>query len=284
MRRVASLKGRPATGHLRGMLRVWIVILWGAMLFGWSGCAVPRSTREAVAPPVHLFLLAGQSNMAGRGVITAHRQEPIERVMALQQDGSWGPALDPLHWDKGVAGVGLARSFARAYQQNHPGVIVGFVPAACGGSPLEMWEPGAYFAATKSYPYDDAIARTRHAVELSGGTLVGVLWHQGEADSRPERAGSYRKGLESLIARFRRDLGNTRLPFVLGQLGRFAGKEWDESRVQVDAAHQAIAASDPNIAFADAEGLTSNPDMVHFDAESLDEFGRRYARAWAEVE
>ena len=147
-----------------------------------------------------------------------------------------------------------------------------------------MWEQGAYFAATKSHPYDDAIARAHHAANLSGGTLMGVLWHQGEADSRPERAEGYRKGLESLIARFRRDLGDARLPFVLGQLGRFAGKEWDESRAQVDAAHQAIAAGDPNIAFADAEGLTSNPDMVHFDAKSLDEFGRRYARAWEELE
>ena len=113
---------------------------------------------------------------------------------------------------------------------------------------------------------------------------MGVLWHQGEADSQPERAGSYRKRLESLIARFRQDLGNARLPFVLGQLGRFEGKDWDEAQAQVDAAHQAIAAGDPSIAFAEATGLTSNPDLVHFNAESLDEFGRRYARAWAELE
>ena len=43
--------------------------------------------------------------------------------------------VDPVHWDKPSAGVGLARSFAVEYLKHHPGASVGFIPAACGGSP-----------------------------------------------------------------------------------------------------------------------------------------------------
>jgi hypothetical protein len=259
-----------------------LLVLLGS-LGGWSGCAVTRPQIPSNEPLVHLFLLAGQSNMAGRGIMTPARTEPIPGVMALQADGSWGAAVDPLHWDKTSAGVGLARSFARAYQRDNPGVVVGFIPAACGGSPIEVWEPGMYFEATKGHPYDDAMARTRQAVELSGGKLMGVLWHQGESDSQPARADLYRGRLEALVARFRRDLGDAELPMLMGQLGRFEGREWTVSRQKIDEIQREIVAGDSRLGFVSAEGLESNPDLVHFDAASLDEFGGRYAREWARL-
>ena len=50
---------------------VWKVLVLGLICIG------------ARAEPVHLFLLAGQSNMAGRGEVTPDRREPIAGVMAL---------------------------------------------------------------------------------------------------------------------------------------------------------------------------------------------------------
>lgn len=232
---------------------------------------------------MHLFLLVGQSNMAGRGDLEPADAQPLDDVVALGASGEWVPAIDPLHWDKPSAGVGLARTFALEYAKGHPGVTVGLIPAACGGSPIETWQPGKYFDETKSHPYDDAIARARRA--LPRGKLRGILWHQGESDRTPERAPLYERALTDLIARFRRDLDAPSVPFVIGQLGRFSGAgEWDELARRIDRAHQDIAARVPFAAFVSSEGLTSKPDNIHFDARSLRELGKRYAAALATLE
>jgi hypothetical protein len=250
-------------------------------LIGWaeSGPAPGLAGIEAEKGAVHLFLLAGQSNMAGRGEMTPDRREPIPGVMALQQDGSWGPAVDPLHWDKSSAGVGLARSFAQAYRQDHPNVTVGFIPAAAGGSPIEAWVEGEYFVPTKGYLWDDAVARTKAV--LVRGELKGVLWHQGEADSTPDRVTEYEARLKSLVAELRSVFGRPNLPFLIGQLGQFEGAEWSAARQQVDQIHQRIAAEDSWVGFISAQGLTAKADLLHFDAAGQDELGRRYAAEFA---
>src|SRR6056297_770960 len=60
-----------------------------------------------------LFLLVGQSNMAGRGKIDPAKNEPHERVWSYNREQEWVPAVDPLHFDKPkIVGVGLGRTFA----------------------------------------------------------------------------------------------------------------------------------------------------------------------------
>jgi hypothetical protein len=248
-----------------------------------SAAAPPSAASSAVPKNLHLFLLAGQSNMAGRGEIEAGDRLPIEHVFALDARGEWVPAVDPVHWDKPSAGVGLARSFAVEYLKHHPGASVGFIPAACGGSPISSWAPGEYFDGTKSHPYDDAMARARRAV--ASGTLKGILWHQGESDRSPELAARYERALTALIERFRHDLRAPKLPFVIGQLGQFAGAgPWDAAGLEVDRAQRSVAAKVPYSAFVSSDGLTSNPDHLHFDAASLREFGKRYAVAFGGIQ
>jgi len=231
----------------------------------------------------HLFLLAGQSNMAGRGIVEPSDREPIDRVLVLDVTGRWAPAVDPLHWDKPSAGTGLARSFAVEYLRAHPGVTVGLIPSACGGSPISSWQPGQYFDQTNSHPYDDALARARRA--LLYGELRGILWHQGETDRAPELAGHYEPALTALIARFRNELGAPRVPFLIGQLGQFAGAgPWDEHARRVDLAQRHVAEQTALAAFVSSDGLTSLPDNLHFDAASLREFGKRYAAAFLALE
>ena len=59
----------------------------------------------------HLFLLAGQSNMAGRGKLDDEARQPQPRVFSLNKEGQWQPAADPLHWDKSAAGTGIGKPF-----------------------------------------------------------------------------------------------------------------------------------------------------------------------------
>lgn len=220
--------------------------------------------------------------MAGRGDVGPEDAAPIPHVLALGKDGAWHPAIDPIHWDKPVAGVGLARSFAVAYLADHPGVTIGLVPAACGGSPIASWKAGAHFDQTDSNPYDDAIRRTRVALER--GTLKGILWHQGESDCHPGLSEVYAGALTELIARFRRDLDASDVPFVVGELGHFEAAPWGEDTVRVDAAMRTVIASTPHAAFVSSEGLTSRPDNIHFNTASQHEFGRRYYAAFQKLE
>src|SRR4028119_1665926 len=47
-------------------------------------------------------------------------------------------------------------------------------------------EPLFRSSSTKTHPYDDAISRL--SVAMKDGVVKGVIWHQGESDSGPDRA------------------------------------------------------------------------------------------------
>jgi hypothetical protein len=241
-----------------------------------------KSQDHAVKLPAkekfQIFLLAGQSNMAGRGKITAADKVPHPRVLVLSKEGVWKPAVAPLHYDKSAAGVGLGRSFAIALAENNQDITIGLVPAACGGSSISSWVPGGYHGQTKSHPYDDAISRTKTA--LKSGVLKGILWHQGEGDCGTKRSQMHEKQLTELVKRFRAEFSNPTLPFIIGQLGQFESKPWNEGRKRVDQAQRNVAKNLPYCAFVSSNGLTSNKDIVHFNTKSQHEFGHRYAEAY----
>jgi hypothetical protein len=121
----------------------------------------------------HLFLLAGQSNMAGRGKVEPVDTTPIPRVLMLDRARAWVPAVDPMHFDKPVAGTGLGRSFAARVLESSPGTTIGLIPTAVGGTRIDLWQPGAYDEATKSHPWDDA----RRTVDAAHRALPAKVAH-----------------------------------------------------------------------------------------------------------
>ncbi len=247
--------------------------------------AASAQARSPALPPkenFHLFLLVGQSNMAGRGEIGPDDTVPHPRVLMLNQAGQWVPAVDPLHFDKPkMVGVGLGRTFAAVVAAARPGVTIGLIPCAVGGSPIDSWRPGEFYQPTQSHPWDDAIRRAKLA--LGAGTLKGILWHQGESDSNRELAPGYEAKLHNLVARFRTDLGAPAVPFLAGQLGVFPDSPWNEFKRQVDAAHRSLPGKVPHTAFVPADGLGHKGDKTHFSAEAYREFGRRYAAAYLKL-
>ena len=228
-----------------------------------------------------LFLLAGQSNMAGRGDVEAVDKQVHARVFALSKDGNWVPAADPIHYDKPSAGVGPGKAFAEALADQDTNAVIGLIPAACGGSPISTWEPGAYFSDTMSHPYDDAIQRAKLA--MKDGTLKAIFWHQGESDTKEALAPMYKVKLEALVARFRKDLDAPDLPVIIGQLGQFEKSPWTQYTKMVNDAQMAVAKEVPHAGFVSSDGLTSKSDNLHFDARSQREFGKRYAAAYLKV-
>lgn len=229
----------------------------------------------------HLFLLAGQSNMAGRGSVAEEDTIAHPRVLTLNKANEWVPARDPIHFDKSVAGVGLGRTFAMTLANRDPSIAIGLIPCAAGGSPIASWEPGGYHGQTRSHPYDDALKRAE--VALQKGTLKAVLWHQGESDSQPEKAKAYAGKLHALIERFRAEFDSPDLPFIAGQLGRFPDRPWDDARELVNSVHESLPEKVKNTAFVPSTGFTHKGDKVHFDAKSIREFGKRYAEAYLDL-
>ena len=255
-------------------LRLFVIVLLG--VFTSAQAAAPALPAKE---KFYLFLLVGQSNMAGRGPMTDADQIPHARVLMLNQAGAWVPAADPLHFDKPKAvGVGLGLTFADAVAAAHPEVTIGLIPCAVGGSPIDSWQPGYFYNATQSHPWDDALRRAQLA--LGAGTLKGILWHQGESDSTREFAEGYAAKLQALIARMRAALGAPSVPFIVGQMGRFEGSPWNDYKIQVDRAHRELPEKLARVAFVSAEGLKDKGDKTHFDTASYRELGRRYADAY----
>ena len=87
-----------------------------------------------------LYLLIGQSNMAGRGVLTDSNRVSAEGIFKLDAAGEWQVAEEPIHFDKPtIAGAGLAASFARAMADTREGVSIGLIPCAVGGTSINRW-------------------------------------------------------------------------------------------------------------------------------------------------
>jgi len=249
-----------------------------------SFLAVTVSAQSTTLPPkenFHLFLLIGQSNMAGRGDVAPQDKIPHPRVLTLNKAGEWVPAVDPIHFDKRNAGVGLGRTFGIEVADATPSVTIGLIPCAVGGTRIDLWEPGAIDDATKTHPWDVAIGRAKLAMQ--SGTLKGILWHQGESDSKRELVPAYEAKLTNLIGHLRTELNAPTTPFIIGQLGHFAGKPWDEFQLQMDQTLRDMTNRVQHTAFVSAEGLTDRGDKLHFNSESYRELGKRYATAYLKL-
>ncbi len=223
---------------------------------------------------LQLFLLIGQSNMAGRGPVEAQDKEIIPRVFMLNKEMAWVPAVDPLHFDKpAVAGVGLGRTFAKTLVWGNGTVSIGLIPAAFGGTSLDQWKPGGKL-------YLDAVRRTREA--LKSGNLRGILWHQGEADAgAEEHVNSYRERFADMIQHLREDLHAPDVPVVVGELGEFQKGKFTR---QMNEQLALIPFEVPHSAFVSSAGLVDKGDSTHFDSASAREFGRRYALAFLSLD
>lgn len=152
------------------------------------------------------FLMIGQSNMAGRGII--HEVPPIynERIQMLR-NGRWQMMTEPINYDRPVSGISLVGSFAEAWSRQNQDDKIGLIPCAEGASSLDEW--------TIDQPlFQHALTEAKFAMESS--KLTGILWHQGESDSMNGNYKSYYKKLLSIVEEFRKALNVPDVPFIIG--------------------------------------------------------------------
>ncbi|PZX49162.1 sialate O-acetylesterase [Algoriphagus chordae] len=231
---------------------------------------------------LHLYLLMGQSNMAGRGKIGALDTLTHPRVFMLDKAENWVPAQDPMHFDKPVAGVGLGLTFGKIMANADNDIKIGLIPTAVGGSSINYWFADSLFHQTNTYPYDDMIRRAKKAME--SGTLKGILWHQGESDSNTESSvNEYRQKFEAMLTALKTDLGIESIPIVMGEIGYFFYPKAPYAE-RLNEIFFEIAASQKCIGLVSSEDLNHKGDETHFDSNSYHALGIRYAAKMQEIQ
>lgn len=231
-----------------------------------------------------LVVLAGQSNMAGRGTIDPANNKPHPRVVMLNKNGEWVPCVDPIHFDVSDSGVGPGKTFGEALADSDPSITVGLVPCAVGGTSVTVWEPGKAFQKGKTiwHPYDDCVARAKKALEK--GTLAAILWHQGESDCMKRGGYLYQARFPDLVVRLRKDIGAEGVPLIVGGIhgsDRFAlgwfGKILSNSQ---QATCEYLCGPGK---FVPAKDYPLQPDKIHYTREAQQDFGARYFAAYQEI-
>ncbi|MGZ5516266.1 MAG: sialate O-acetylesterase [Limisphaerales bacterium] len=222
---------------------------------------------------VHIYLLMGQSNMAGHGRITAIDKVPNLRVISFGADNFWQPGIDPLHKNHGV-GPGL--TFGKMMADKNPGVVIALIPVAVDSTSVSHWLRGTKL-------YENAVARAQLAMRW--GTFKGFIWHQGENDALTSVALNYKTKLAQMIADIRADLGVPNAPFVVGEIPRFIYHRTEFGYASaVNKRLDGIPEIVPLTGCVSSEGLTSVPDGIHFDGPSQHKMGQGYAEIMSSLE
>ncbi len=256
---------------------------------GITSRALPPPEPEPAAPTkseeqrrkFHLYLLIGQSNMAGRGKVESQDLSIHPRVLTLDKGNRWVVAVDPIHFDKSIAGVGLGTTFGKIMADRHPNAVIGLIPCAVGGTRVAQWQKDAEATPPWGHLYKNAVARTKAA--LPDGILKGMLWHQGEGDSSAAGIARYRERLTKLVTDLRRDLDAADVPFVAGELGVW-DQEGHAARQRFNENLAAVPDWIANAAVVKSDGISHKGDGTHFSSAALRELGRRYAEALRKLE
>ena len=241
----------------------------------WISSSVQASEQPKVPDPnFQLYILMGQSNMAGRGTCDAESKVIHPRVKKLNKTLQWVPATDPLHFDKPSAGVGPGRTFGIQLAEANPDIQIGLIPCAVGGSSIAVWQPGKHDKSTNTNPYDDMLRRVREAQKA--GVLKGIIWHQGESD---RGRADYDKALSSLIELVRKDLEVPNLPFIAGEISDWSPENSEKSEKTKLVNHKIHSLENviKNYAVVTVESLTDRGDLLHFNTDSARKLGQRYA-------
>ncbi|MDX1564035.1 MAG: sialate O-acetylesterase [Phycisphaeraceae bacterium] len=217
--------------------------------------AAPQARAEG---KTNLFILSGQSNMAG-----LDHKKHFDPVIAKLLPG-----------DKNIS-----------------------VRSAQGGQPIrrwyKKWKPakGDGPKATGDL-YDVLMKKVNAAIAGKKIDTITFIWMQGERDAREKHGAVYKEAMLGLVKQLRDDMKRPEINFVIGRLSDFSNgntkyKHWDEVRkAQVEAAE-----ADPRGAWVDTDDLNDGKNKrgkaikndLHYSVEGYKKLGRRFAEKAVEL-
>ena len=207
-------------------------------------------TFSCLSAKTHLFILSGQSNMAG-----------------LKPDVSFTPTVKKL----------LA-----------PDECI-VVKSAQGGQPIRRWYK-AWKPAKGDGPkadgalYDKLMTAVKKAVGDKKYDTVTFVWMQGERDAKERHGEVYEKSFAGLVKQLSDDLGRDDLNFVIGRLSDCMNKNPGKSHwMEVRKAQVDVAEKNPRGAWVDTDDLNGPKDGLHYNKEGYAELGKRFAEKAVEL-
>lgn len=263
------------------------------------------------AEEVDVYLLGGQSNMQGLGVVAelgADESQPPANVFfwngkvfeplipgttqTSTRKGEFGPELGFAHE---IAGLG------------RPAYLIKY---SASGMPLHQgWDGNRWVGGTADKPRtnffpgmsaeDPASGRLYRAmrdrfqagiaaIRAAGHTPIvhGFAWMQGEQDSKHEEsAGSYAANLGQLRDRLAADLNVQRLPLVFGQvlpypepLPRFTHRDLIREQMAAADMDSGQPHALPLVRMISTDHLSLKADTVHYDTQGQWQLGQLMAR------
>ncbi|KAI7895379.1 SGNH hydrolase-type esterase domain-containing protein, partial [Mucor mucedo] len=258
-----------------------------------------------------VWVLAGQSNMRG----FAYFKDPwthkdTEKLIhdktfhLFDMTENWSVAKDPVHeLSKSIRNVNyniqdgtvtnpelplirggsLALSFAKKYQElieKDVGkkVPVGLIASAHGGVTLDQWSP-TLLRDSSQWKNDTLYGAMLGRIEASGSNkIAGILWYQGESDTRNiTLASTYKTRMKSWIDHARTDLNSSNLNVVQVQIAReLADGNYDLGWSLVRAAQAALI--DKNVATVSSVDCPLD-DRIHLSLKGQYMMGDRVAIA-----
>jgi len=289
-----------------------LILLGGMMTFGIfsqacgnaSDFSQPAATQPEPVPvtennnipaeyqgKLHLFILAGQSNMSGRGEIPSPAPTPNPSIYVFGNDYQWRLATDPIddphnQVDKVSkdenAEFGPALPFATELLNQRPELLIGLIPCAMDDTTIQDWQRNE----SEQTLYGSCLKRARTASTM--GKISGILFFQGESDALDQKKNpdmilspdQWADQFTVFVRDWRNDLDQPDLPVVFAQIG-------SNTRPNRYPNWKVVQEQQSSVRLPYCKMITTNDlilaDTVHFTTESYQIIGRRFAEAYLEI-
>ena len=207
-----------------------VIILTTIAAMSLSARAADTGPSTVLRTGKHLFILSGQSNMAG---------------------------LDP------------KISFIPAVEKEFGKENVIVVKSAQGGQPIRRWykewKDAKGNAPTKGIGdlYDKLMGVVNPAIKGQTIATVTFVWMQGERDAKEQHSAVYEASFKGVLEQLKKDLKLTSISFVIGRLSDFDMKNKKYKHwTKVRDIHVKLAKDDPNGEWVNTDDLNGGKDGV----------------------
>jgi hypothetical protein len=217
-----------------------------------------------------IYLLAGQSNMMGRGKtqeLPSNYKSTPSNVRFYYQ-GRPKPLAKMAYFGPEVT---FAHEVAKAFPNDQHVII----KAVGTGSSIKQWQRGKplYYSLLRQLQ----LAMPQYFYSKKQ-PVEAIVWMQGEQDARSGDAFKYQPQIKQFITSLRTDIAAPNSLVVIGQVNPKAPAFRLLKIVQAGQAQ--VAHSLPNTVLVTTEGLGTTFDLVHYNAQGQMELGKRLAQAY----
>ncbi len=248
-----------------------------------------------------VFLLSGQSNMCGAGLVSelpSELNKPHDSVLIYlasegdaSKKGKWltlepgfGSSMLPQQPNQGKPCFGPELPFGKTISDSLPAVKIAIIKDAVSGTSLAEsnngWRPPSSGGTVGSL-YSNMMKHIKDALgslDTSKYTIHmgGFVWLQGEFDAmNSSQANAYETNLTNLIKDIRDTLNTEDLPVILPMID--VQSVWSQN-AKVRAADIAVRNKLKNVDTLDTKGFET--DGIHYKAKGVIKIGRIAAERW----